>query len=122
MTRIMILLEGMVKILKDLLIKLSSFWSRIIRLFVFSVIVSLALSFTILVVNLFLGVKATFVFYRFVLFGSTLFLTFSFTVYKGRKMFAPVNKPLIKRLERERLERARQNNRERNKRNNRAAS
>jgi len=90
----------MVKILRDLLIKLSSFWSRIIRLFVFSVIVSLTLSATILI----------------------MFLTLSLTIYKGRKMFAPVNKPLIKRLERERLERARQNNRERDRKNNRAAS
>ena len=112
----------MVKILRDLLIKLSSFWSRIIRLFVFSVIVSLTLSATILIMNLFLGVQASVVFYRYILFGSTIFLTLSLTIYKGRKMFAPVNKPLIKRLDRERLERARQNNRERDRKNNRAAS
>ena len=112
----------MVKILRDLLIKLSRFWSRIIRLFVFSVIVSLALSATILIMNLFLGVQASVVFYRYVLFGSIIFITLSLTLYHGRKMCAPVNKTLIKRLERERLERARQNNRERDRKNNRAAS
>ncbi len=72
--------------------------------------------------NLILGVQASISFYRYVLFTSIVFLTTSLTIYKGRKMFAPINKPLIKKLERERLERARRNNREMQKKNNKIAS
>ncbi len=110
------------KILRDLGIKISSFFSRVARIFVFSTLVSVAVSMILLIANLFAGVRVSIGFYLMILVVFDVLLTVLMSAYKGSKLFVPINKPLIMKLEQERIERARRNNRRNNKRNNKRAS
>lgn len=102
----------MVKILKDLIIKITSFFSRAIRYFVFSTLVSFSVCFVLIIANFIMGVRVSVGFY-FMLAGIfDLALTALICLYNSHKLFVPINKPLITKLEREKVERARRAKRE----------
>jgi len=98
----------MVKILKDIIVKISSFFSRVIRYFVFSTLISFSVCTILVVANLFMGVRVSLGFYMLLSLAFDLALTTLICIYNGHKLFLPINKPLIMKLERERVERARQ--------------
>lgn len=106
--------------MKDFAIKINSFFSRIARYLVFSAFVVGAISIALIIINLFAGVFVSLSFYMLFYVVATLALTTLIALYNSHKLFAPINKPLIMRLERERIERARLNNR--NRRNNKKVS
>ena len=102
----------MVKILKDIIIKITSFVSRAIRYFVFSTLVSFGVCFVLIIANFIMGVRVSAGFY-FTLAGLfDLALTALICLYNSHKLFIPINKPLITKLEREKVERARRAKRE----------
>ena len=98
----------MVKILKDIIVKISSFFSRAIRYFVFSTLISFSVCTILVVANLFMGVRVSLGFYMLLSLAFDFALTTLICIYNGHKLFLPINKPLIMKLERERVERARQ--------------
>ena len=115
-----ILNERMVKILKDIIIKITSFFSRAIRYFVFSTLLSFSVCIVLIIANFFMGVRVSVGFYFMLTALFDLALTALLCIYNSHKMFIPINKPLIKKLEREKVERARRAKRE--KRRGRNAS
>ncbi|WP_101772825.1 CobD/CbiB family protein [Peptostreptococcus faecalis] len=101
--------------MKDLKIRIISFLNRVLRYFVFSSILSFGACLTMIIINLFAGVLVSVGFY-FMLFAIfDLALTTLICVYNSNKLFAPMNKRLIMKLERERLEKARRSRRKNNK-------
>lgn len=112
----------MVKILRDFIIKITSFFDRTIRYLMFSAILSLSVSLVLFVGNIFVGVNVSLSFYLIFCVVFSLGLTFLLCAYNFNKLFLPINKPLIMRLEQERVERARKNNRRKNKRNEKKVS
>lgn len=112
----------MVKILKDIIVKISSFFSRTIRYFVFSTLISICVCTALIVANLFMGVRVSLGFYFLLATAFDLSLTSLICIYNSHKLFVPINKPLIMRLESEKLERARQSNRRQEKRNKKKIS
>ncbi|MEG0249821.1 hypothetical protein [Peptostreptococcus sp.] len=110
------------KILKDIIVKISSFFSRTIRYFVFSTLISISVCTVLVVANLFMGVRVSLGFYLLLSIAFDLALTTLICIYNSHKLFIPINKPLIMKLERERVERARQFKRRQEKRNKKKIS
>lgn len=99
--------------MKDFAIKLNSFFSRIARYFVFSAIITSVICLALIVGNLFAGVIVSLSFYFIFHVGATVALTILIALFNSHKLFVPINKPLIMKLEQEKVERARRKNRDR---------
>ena len=99
---------------RDLIVKVKSFWSRTLRYVVFSFITAIPVTMALLILNAFLGVKASFGFYTWIIIG-VIGLCTAQMAKNCDKLFTPINRKLIIKLEQERLERARLNNRRKNK-------
>lgn len=100
---------------RDLIVKVKSFWSRTLRYVVFSFITAIPVTMALLILNAFLGVKASFGFYTWIIIGVIGLCTSAQMAKNCDKLFTPINRKLIIKLEQERLERARLNNRRKNK-------
>lgn len=100
---------------RDLIVKVKSFWSRTLRYVVFSFITAIPVTMALFILNAFLGVKASFGFYIWVVLGVIVLCTAAQMANNCDKLFTPINRKLIIKLEQERLERARLNNRRKNK-------
>lgn len=107
----------MVKILKDIKIKIVSFFSRAIRYFVFSTLMSYGVCLVLVVANFIMGVRVSLGFYFMLAFIFDWALTALLCIYNSHKLFIPINKPLITKLEREKVERARKAKREKRRHN-----
>ena len=108
--------------MRDLFGKLNNFFSRSIRYFVYSFMTSIPTTLFLFIVNKIMGVKASFGFYIWVVLGILLVGTVAQMGMNFGKLFSPINRQLIVKLEQERLERARLNNRRKNKKSQRKVS
>lgn len=106
--------------MRELGLKLHSFFNRSLRYFVFSTMVTFGVGFIIILANLFAGVVVSLSFYMLVFLVFDLTLTFLICFYNSHKLFIPINRKLIKKLNEEEVERAREFNRR--KRTNHRAS
>ncbi|MBC2575765.1 hypothetical protein [Peptostreptococcus canis] len=104
--------------MKDLMIKINSFFNRVLRYFVFSTLVSFVVCFAMITINLFMGIRVSLGFYMLIFTLFDLALSILICVYNSHKLFIPINKKLIKKLNREEVERAREINRRKSKRSN----
>ncbi len=91
--------------------KAGNFVSRLIRYVIFSILLSFSVSVVLAIINLFMGVRVSLGIYLLMNFWFDLALVVLLCIYNSHKMFAPINKPLITKLERERVERARRTKR-----------
>ena len=112
----------MVKVLRDVIVKIKSMISRTIRYLVFSTLLSFSASIVLIIANFIMGVRVSIGFYMLITFLFDMALTALICIYNSHKLFVPINKPLITRLEREKVERARQNKRRREKRKSKKIS
>ena len=108
--------------MRDLFGKLNNFFSRSIRYFVYSFMTSIPTTLFLFIVNKIMGVKASFGFYIWVVLGILLVGTVAQMGMNFGKLFSPINRQLIVKLEQERLERARLNNRRKNKKSQKKVS
>lgn len=101
--------------MRDLIVKIHSFFSRTARYVVFSFVTAVPTTIALIVLNLFLGVKASVGFYMWVVLAIVVLGTLAQMARNVGKLFSPINRSLIVKLEQERLERARLNNRRKNR-------
>lgn len=106
----------------ELLRKLACCTSRTFRYIVFSTLLSFGLSFVLIILNFILGVRVSVTFYLPIIFVITLVSTVLLCAYNSEKLFLPLNKPLITKLEKEKVERARLSKRRDEKRRSRNVS
>lgn len=101
--------------MKDLKEKLYSFINRILRYFVFSTLLSIFVSALLMILNVVMGVWVSIGFYSKLFARFDLGLTLLISLYHFERLFVPINKPLIRKLEQEKVERARRAKTRRNK-------
>lgn len=108
--------------MKELGLKLHSLFNRSLRYFVFSTIMTFGVCFIMLIANLFSGVMVSLTFYLLIFSIFDVVLTLAICIYNSHKLLVPINRKLIKKLNEEDVERAREFNRRRNRRTNHKAS
>lgn len=93
--------------MKEVTAKIGSFFNRVIRYFVFSTLLSFSVMTALIIVNLIIGVRVSLGFYLMLMMIFDIMLTTLISAFNTEKLFIPISKPLIKKVEKERLERAR---------------
>lgn len=97
-------------------------FSRTFRYFIFSTLLTLGVTLALIILNFILNVRVSLTIYIPLMKVSVIAITIFTILGNINKLFAPVNKPLITRLEREKVERARQNRRREERRKNKKIS
>ena len=106
----------------ELLRKFLCCMSRTFRYLVFSTFLSLGISIALIVLNFILNVRVSISFYIPIMILLDLISTFTLCIYNSEKLFLPLNKPLITKLEKEKVERARLNKTKSERRRNKKVS